>query len=58
MRVAIEVEVQLGSGSSIEETVVVVGVGGAAAELEKATLSSLLKYWLKVLALSSSPSTY
>jgi len=52
-----EVEVQLGSGSSIEEAAVVVGVEGAAAEVEKATLSNLLKYWLKVLTLSSSPST-
>ena len=57
IRVAIEVEVQLGSGSSIEEAAVVVGVEGAAAEVEKATLSKLLKYWLKVLTLSSSPST-
>ena len=55
MRVAIEVEVQLGSGNSIEEAAV--GVEGAAAEVEKATQSNLLKYWLKVLALSSSPST-
>ena len=45
MRVAIEVEVQLGSGRSIEEAAV--GVEGAAAEVEKATLlSNLLKYWL------------
>jgi len=55
MRVAIEVEVQLGSGSSIEEAAV--GVVGAAAEVEKITLSNLLKYWLKVLALSTSLST-
>ena len=33
MRVAVEVEVQLGSGSSIEEAAVVVGVEGAAAEV-------------------------
>ena len=39
---AVEVEVQLGSGSSIEEVAVVVGVEGAAAEVEKATLSNLL----------------
>ena len=57
VRVAAEVEVQRGSGSSIEVAAVVVGVEGAAAEVEKATLSNLLKYWLKVLALSSSPST-
>ena len=42
MRVAIEVEVQLGSGSNIEEAAIVVGVEGAAAEVEKATLSNLL----------------
>ena len=42
MQVAIEVEVQLGSGSSIKDAAVVVGVEGAAAEVEKATLSNLL----------------
>jgi len=44
MQVAIEVEVQQGSGGSIEEAAGVVGVEGAAAEVEKATLSYLLKY--------------
>ena len=42
MQVAIEVEVQLGNGSSIEEAAIVVGVEGAAIEVEKATLSKLL----------------
>ena len=41
MQVAIEVEVQLGSGSSIEEAAEVAWVNGAAAEVEKATLSNL-----------------
>ena len=40
MQVAIEAEVQLGSGSSIDKAAV--GVEGAAAEVEKATLSNLL----------------
>ena len=38
----IKVDVQLGNGSSIEEAAEVVGVEGAAAEVEKATLSNLL----------------
>ena len=42
MQVAIEVEVQLGSGCSMEEAAEVVGVDLAAAEVEKATLSNLL----------------
>ena len=42
IRVAVKVEVQLGSGSSIEEAAKVVWVEGAAAEVEKATLSNLL----------------
>jgi len=42
MRVAIEVKVQLSSGSSIEEAAKVVGMEGAAEEVEKATLSNLL----------------
>jgi len=42
LRLAIEVKVQLGSGSSIEEAAEVVGVEGAAEEVEKATLSNLL----------------
>ena len=42
MHVAVEVKVRLGSGSNIEEAAEVVGVEGAAAEVEKATISNLL----------------
>ena len=42
MAAAAEVDVQLGRGSSIEGAAGVVGVEGAAAEVEKATLSNTL----------------